>query len=313
MAELPEFVKINVASQNTLKYLDKRLQNDFYFKTDFTQLNNILGAGIEVGTNVILGGRPGSGKSLFGLLLALQAAKQRTKEGKPRFIIVYWNWEMTNEQQMLRTFSHFHGKSTQDIKAQYKDDSIKALLQTKAKEIEDYPIYFSSTSTNIESVQQALLKLKQANPTIPIINIFDHSRLIMGSDSSEAEEKKLFRLYSMCNVIKKMDCINIVLSQLNRKIEDYIAQTGKYRAPNEADLFGADAAGQFADTIAIMHNPSKYGNIGKDFYYDTEERTKIATKNKLWLEIVKNREGTLGRIVFNVNFATSSITNYSLA
>ncbi len=194
----------------------------------------------------------------------------------------------------------------------FKEKIIAIIKNELPEEIKNYPIYFSDSLTNIESVHAAIIKMKQAIPGIPIINIFDHSRLILGSDAAEAEEKKLFRLYSMCNTIKKMDCINIVLSQLNRKVEDYIAQTGRYRAPNEADLFGADAAGQFADTIAIMHNPSKYGTIGKEFYMDSEERTKIKTANKLWMEIVKNREGTLGRVVFNVNFAASSITNFSL-
>ena len=288
-------------------FLKTRADNKSFFITPYPELNELAGDdGIDLGTNLTIGGRPGTGKSLFSLLLAEAAAGALNNN---KFVVVYWNWEMTDSQQILRLIAHKTGEDVGQIRRTYGQEDYRKRYLEQTAIIKELPIIFYSAPITPNMIQKKFNIIQDIYKDKHIINVFDHTRLVLGDDNKSSEEQKITALYTVCNIIKKRGCINIILSQLNRKLEEFVAQTGKYRAPLGADLFGADVTEQMSDSTWILHNPSKYKV--KEWYKDFNMTEKISTEGLLWVDCVKNRNGKMGTVVLEVDFARSSILPYS--
>lgn len=142
-------------------------------------------------------------------------------------------------------------------------------------------------------------------PRHRIVNIIDHTRLIK-TDNESKEEEKLRRLMEIANEVKlKMNVTNILLSQLNRNIESN-ERRAEYFKPLMSDLFGSDAVGQAADTVFMLYRPEQYNIHSVEEYGKT-----IPAKDKIFNNIVKNRDGNLGLLIYNHNLKHNQITEYN--
>jgi hypothetical protein len=106
----------------------------------------------------------------------------------------------------------------------------------------------------------------------------------------------------MGNTIKKMGCMNIFISQLSRKLEEYISDKG-YRAPNRFDIFGADSPMQYADNMILLHRPETY-KVDSWMFGDDEIKTEL----KMWGEVGKARDASEGTMIFDCDLANNKIT-----
>ena len=117
----------------------------------------------------------------------------------------------------------------------------------------------------------------------------------------------------LCDTLKKDPVfgINIIISQLNREVEKHTINK-EYRAPVATDIFGADAVQQFADAIILLHRPDLYGLEEYNLGVLNGIPYKLETKNKIVAEVVKNREGRLGRLVFEHDLSINKIETFKL-
>ena len=97
----------------------------------------------------------------------------------------------------------------------------------------------------------------------------------------------------------KMGTINILLSQLNRNIEQEHRAKNQYQ-PLLTDLFGGDSIGQDAHVVMMLQRP--YDLYGITDVYCGEDPVGL-----LACHVEKNRDGMLGMIPYQAELSTFTI------
>jgi replicative DNA helicase len=101
----------------------------------------------------------------------------------------------------------------------------------------------------------------------------------------------------------KLGVVNILLSQLNRNIEQEHRAKNQYQ-PLLTDLFGGDSIGQDAHVVMILNRPF-------DLYGITDKYCGEEPKGLLACHVEKNRDGLLGMIGYEADMSTFTIKERS--
>tara|TARA_A100001201_G_scaffold3197_1_gene7446 strand:+ start:2151 stop:3101 length:951 start_codon:yes stop_codon:yes gene_type:complete len=267
------------------------------FPTKWARLNKNLLGGLQPGKMYVIAGRPGVGKSAFSNQMIFDLLDNELKE---KVVVLYWSFEMPGHQQILRAGSKDVKKQVLDLLSVEKrlSEEDYELYKNEVSKYKKYPIYFNNIPRNIEYIKDANVEITNKNPDARIINIFDHSRLVVGK--AESELQRLNELSKGCMWMQaKMGVINILLSQLNRNIEQEHRAKAQYQ-PLLTDLFGGDSIGQDAHVVMMLQRPY-------DLYGITESYCNEDPVGLLAVHVEKNRDGLLGMIPFEADMSTFTI------
>jgi replicative DNA helicase len=307
-----KIASISSVFNNAVQHTFLRKQGKrFGVKTGYKILDLFLSNEISYGSNIIIGGLSGSGKSSFSLNLLKNIIEHHpTDRAIEQLIYIYWNFEMSNENQVYRLASMIGNESFFRIKYGYASEHIMRVLSDK---FANYKLFFIDTPKTIDEIEVIIKMFMNYDNDYRIINIFDHSRLFKQETTDETGEMTQF--YNRLKWLsKEYKCINFVLSQLNKAYEQEVQK--KFRLPSaHNDLFGASAANQLADVILMISDPNRYhATINKypviplllkdPTNYKKTYETEIDIRKKMIIKIDKNREGLPGALVFDVDFST---------
>ena len=292
------FQKIGVAVKQSLAVVrDAMLGNRDVIPTKWPRLNRNLLGGLQKGKLYVVAGRPGVGKSAFSNQLIFDVLDNNPKVP---MVVLYWTFEMPGYQQVMRSASKDLKKGLGELFSLDKPlskidfDSYAA----NASRYNKYEIYFNNHPRSMEFIINSNERIFLAYPDKTIINVFDHSRLISGK--SETELQRLNVVSKGCMYLQsKMGTVNILLSQLNRNIEQEHRAKNQYQ-PLLTDLFGGDSIGQDAHVVMILNRPNAlYGITGT---YCEEDPIGL-----LACHVEKNRDGMLGMIPYEAEMSTFTI------
>jgi replicative DNA helicase len=292
------FQKIGKAVKQSLTVVkNAMLGNRDVIPTKWPRLNRNLLGGLQKGKLYVIAGRPGVGKSAFSNQMIFDVLDANPT--KP-MVVLYWTFEMPGYQQIMRSASKDLKKGLGEL---FSLDSPLSQndfdnYASNATRYNKYEIYFNNHPRSMESIINSNERIFVAYPDKTIINIFDHSRLISGK--SETELQRLNIVSKGCMFMQsKMGAINILLSQLNRNIEQEHRAKNQYQ-PLLTDLFGGDSIGQDAHVVMILNRPHDlYGITGT---YCDEDPVQL-----LACHIEKNRDGMLGMIPYQAELSTFTI------
>lgn len=273
--------------EDGIRYLENRRDGLIKsIRTPWTKFNDAGIGGFEWGSITTIAGRPGSGKTLIAKEITTNAHKLNPDQD---FAILDFQFEMTNKATAVREFSSVVNKSYKQLvsvdgKIDQHDINVLKHYATACK---GKPIYQVDTSMTVEQMRICILEfLKEIGK--PTIITIDHSVLM----TKDASEKDLLETLNnlgkmLTNLKKKYPVIFIILTQMNRSIEDQARKIpgtiGNY--PTTADVFGADALLQHSDLMVIINKPSTY-------YLDIYGPEKfIMESDTLALHFVKTRNG----------------------
>lgn len=266
--------------------------------TSWKRLNKNLLGGLQKGKMYVIAGRPGVGKSAFSNQLIFDVL-DTNRNKKVR--VLYWTFEMPGYQQIMRSASKDVKKQIGEllsIETPLSDVDFKTYA-SKVQKYSNYPIYFNNIPRTMEFIMNTNEELFAEYPEDTVINLFDHSRLIRGSEDSEL--KRLNSISKGCMWMQsKLGVINVLLSQLNRNIEQEHRAKNQYQ-PLLTDLFGGDSIGQDAHVVMILNRPF-------DLYGITEPYCGEDPKGLLACHMEKNRDGLLGMIGYEADMSTFNIT-----
>ena len=268
------------------------------FPTGWPRLNRNLLGGLQKGKMYVIAGRPGVGKSAFSNQLIFDVLDNNKDK---KVIVLYWTFEMPDYQQIMRAASN---KAQLQFSQLYSVD--QKLSAEGLKQYEDavdsyrkYPIFFCSIPQNMVKIKEINNRVFQKYPEHTIINLFDHSRLILGSEDTEL--LKLNNVSKTCMWLQaRMGSISILLSQLNRNIEQEYRAKQQYQ-PQLTDLFGGDSIGQDAHVVMMLQRPF-------DLYGITDSYCGEDPEGLLACHIEKNRDGQLGMIPYEADLSTFNLT-----
>ena len=221
----------------------------------WTGLNNAGVAGLEWGSMLTIGARPGSGKTMF--------VSQILRESKflnptQDFNILEFQFEMGARQTASRDFASQAGHKQLD------DFSIKMMKQyledSRAfQDIGNYRTQINEPLT-VRKMEEAIYAAYNGLGGKPLIVTIDHSWLIK---KDTAEKEKITTLYNtvemLMKVKNKLPIIVLMISQLNRSIDEAIRKIPGNIAnyPTSSDIFGGDALMQGSDMVLVLTRPYK--------------------------------------------------------
>ena len=267
------------------------------YPTKWARLNKNLLGGLQPGKMYVIAGRPGVGKSAFSNQLIFDLLDNNKHK---KLLVLYWSFEMPGYQQIMRAGAKGTNKQVSEllsVEQKLEQDAYEAFKKEVLK-YAHYPIYFNSIPRDMEFVKNANVEITNKRPDHTIVNVFDHSRLILSNKENELQ--KLNEVSKGCMWLQaKMGTINILLSQLNRNIEQEHRAKAQYQ-PLLTDLFGGDSIGQDAHVVIMLQRPHDLYGI-TDLYCDEDPVGLLAA------HVEKNRDGLLGMIPYEAEMSTFTI------
>lgn len=283
--------KFHEVLQKGLKYVEKRKTGVIRsLKTPWPSFNQAGINGLEWGSMLTLGARPGAGKTMLVSQLLRDA---NILNPNMEFNILEFQFEMGDEQYATRQFAGHttveYGKLL-STKRPVEESTINRLKQyiQDCEEMDKKGIIREMITDPLDAdeIEQAIKQAYLDWGQKPIIVTIDHSWLIK---KRKDEREKLQTLYNTAEMLMKLKnkipIIVIMITQLNRSIDEASrkepGKIGNY--PTSADIFGGDAFMQASDMVAIINNPQKAGitSYGPEKY--------ISGDDDVYMHIIKSR------------------------
>lgn len=223
------------------------------FKTGLKDLDCMLRTK-ESGSVIVIGGRPGSGKTA----LALAIAEIYSAEESNRGAVAIFTMEMENEDLADRLISRV-GRIALDhiITGQMTDDDWQKMTFALGCLHERNVMLDQSTSLRISQIDARCAQLKRASGLKLIV--IDYLQLMEG-DGGENRTQEIGRISrGLKRLAKKHKCPVVVLSQLNRKLEERAN-----KRPIVSDLRESGDIEQDADLILMCYRDEVYNPDSQD-------------------------------------------------
>lgn len=268
------------------------------YKTFSEKLNKQI-TGIYKGDQIVIPARSGVGKSAFTTILVKDLATKYSD-----LVFIYWSFEMKSWQNVARIYSSEMKIPVKDLLSADKelDEDTYVSLVNAGNELRDIPMYFRDIPVNHIAWENKVKEVQKLFPDKTLVNIVDHTRLITNTNEKTEEEKITNLMLAGVRVKNELECINIFLSQLNRKIEDGERSNVGTTGILPSYIFGADSVMQCATLVLGLHRPEQY-NLSSYKGFNT--------KDLIILQILKQREGALCEIALHHNLAINRIYDSS--
>ena len=228
--------------------------------TPWPELNRKLNGGCHKGQMIIIGGRPGDGKSNAGLNINLNAAELGFKS-------IVFSVEMDDVEVCSRLLAAGSWSAQGEIMGR----------RMTAETMERVETYIEQRKgMDLELVDQPYITVEKivahCRLRRPDIIFVDYAQLIQASNNKVSREQQVAHITRSLKVAaKSLQMVVVVAAQLNRGPADG-------RVPVISDLRESGAAEQDADVVLLLHRP-------------------VETPGSITIIVGKNRNGPTGSVV----------------
>jgi len=311
-SKIPALNVINstLATNKALEEIeDNRGPYQMYLKTRYKKLNEILYGGFRFKQNILLAGSSGHGKSYF-LKMLHQDFKNQQLNGNLKYPIkiLHFNFEMETAHEILRELVGCTGISYADLLSATENltDEKLELVKKTLKTIPDEIQYYVESTGNKYQIFKTIELFQNKFPNHKIITTLDHTLLVEKLDESGEIEilSDLAKMY--IKIRKKLENINILLGQLNDKMEDVKRRENSsiLNYPTKTDVFSSKQIFHAVDIAMVLNRPELFNII----YYGKHSRM---TERLIALHILKSRTNfSGGYIKLLEDFANGKILNH---
>lgn len=236
-----------------------------YYPTGIETIDQIL-RGIRPEQLIVLGGRPGIGKSA----LLLNIAQNLSEAGTP---VIYISREMSTDQLNCRLIARVSGTHLQYVENPSSKRDLDRITEA-ANQIQHTPLFIDDSSASINDIVSAIrYAVRKEGVKAAFV---DYLGLIGPADARAPREQQVAQITGKLKSLAKEQKIAVVLaSQLNRMVE-----SRDDKRPRLADLRESGAAEQDADVVMFVHRPG---------YYDSNIDSRVAE-----CIVAKQRQGVTG-------------------
>jgi len=296
-----QYDSFNVA----LKYmLDRQTGTEKSIYTPWPKFNDAGTDGLEWNTLTVIGGRPGSGKTLIKDQIVREAFVLNPDDN---FRVLQFSFEMVGRTSAIREFSSLTGKTYKELcsAGSKLTPDVFNKCHLYAKERVKSPVDIIQTPMTVNQMREQIDMYMTEHKGINTIITLDHTILVKRAPYQNNRLDMLFELGEFFTQVKRdYPCLIIALSQLNRNIDSpERAIDGKYgNYVLESDIFGSDAMLQHADMLVGINRPAKQKIrfYGPDRYIIEDDRT-------LAFHFLKARNGDARMSFFKGQFENMEI------
>lgn len=249
--------------------------------------------GFEEGNLVILGGRPGMGKSTRMLLFAKEVARQ-----DPNHISVIFSLEMT-KYELVRKYII---ESSDIYMNKYRNNDLShhdiTQIEYAISRLKSLNIHiFDTPAIQPKYIRKRLRDIKKRNPNKKIAFVgIDYIQLMKSDEKINNREQEIGSISRELKAIAKDEATTIMaLAQLSREVE----KDGGDKRPKLSHLRESGAIEQDADVVMFVYRPSYYFDWGQhpDSKYSQDVCEESQYNMASEIIIAKNRNGESSIIV----------------
>lgn len=263
--------------------------------TGFWRLDRILD-GMRKGSLYCCGGRPGMGKSMLALSIALNVAKYGHG-------VLYVSLEMTTAEHGLRQLFALSGIPSHRWKRHQMRKEDWAEMTLAANAAAKLPIIWDdATGQTIEAIHGRIKLIKGMMATTGAsleLVIIDHALLIEGTTKNQDRRSQMVHITRRMKAIAKEEDIAILaLAQLNRGVE---ARTVKDKRPQMTDFKETGSWEEDGDAMLLLYREDYYKRDVPEYKAD----------HILEINVPKVREGDPGMVKLHFDGSCQRILQLS--
>lgn len=233
--------------------------------------------GLNKSDLIILGARPGMGKTSFALNIVRNVAMNTGRT------VCFFSLEMTRDQLAQRMLSSEAGIKSEKLRTGELDDKEWARLAQAGAALSEANIYFDETSAI--TVPEMKAKLRRMKPA-PDLVVIDYLGLMKSAKATENRVQEVSEITRNLKIMaKELKVPVVVCAQLSRGTE----AKGKSHKPALSDLRESGSIEQDADIVLFLYRETYYDNEKTD----DEDR---GDPNKAECIVAKNRHGEIGTV-----------------
>jgi replicative DNA helicase len=307
-----KYISIEEAVRNSIHYIDKRRTGEIKsLKTPWKKFNDSGLGGLEWQTITTIGGISGSGKT--AIINSLESALFDLNPLED-FYVLSFNFEMLSRNLITRKFSTQLNLTTKQINSGEGalSDELMEKVKEEGKRLSTYKVLYVDIPGTIAELEATILevyykinKVSKPTPTGLVVSL-DHS-LLVKSDGGESEREMLMGIMEMFNKLKKrIKCITIVATQMNRDIEQPERLTNpNLHYPKRKDIFGGEGLFMYSDTVLVSMNPMALG-------LNSYGPNKLPVEDRLYWHFLKQRESMPFIAVMKNELAFNKVTDWPI-
>ncbi len=249
-------------------------------KTGFSGLDRML---VQMGKGdlVIVGARPGMGKTSFALNIATNVAKKSKKA------VAIFSLEMTGEQLVTRVLSSEALVDSNRLRTgQLKTEDWENIAGVITS-LSGCDIYIDDTS----SITATEMKAKMRRIPNLGLAVIDYIGLMQSTANTDNRAQQVGEISRNLKMMAKDFGIPIVCcAQLNRGTE---SRGGDSKRPTLADLRDSGSIEQDADIVLFLYRDEYYKDISGA---NADDKNSADSANTAEVIIAKNRHGSVGNV-----------------
>lgn len=222
---------------------------------------------------IVCGGRPGMGKTVFGLCSALASARMRRR-------VLYWSKEMARKELGKRLLANVASVSTSGLtRGRFTGDEANAVqaASTDLYSLREH-LAILDRRTTAEDLVSATLREHQQSPLGLVV--VDHLHIVRWSKRARSENDHITETTAeLKELAKTLRAPVLLLAQLNRSLE-----SRENKRPTLADFRASGSIEQDADVVIGLH---------REDYHSREASTAPGEAETI---VLKHRDGAVGTI-----------------
>ncbi len=258
------------------KIADPETKNDYIgIPSGIGELDKMI-TGLNKSDLIILGARPGMGKTSFALNIARNVAVTGGKT------VCFFSLEMTRDQLAQRMLSSEAAIKSEKLRSGELTVDEWTRLTQAGENLSKAEIYFDETSSiTVPQMKAKLRRMKKVD-----LVVIDYLGLMHSAKQTDNRVQEISEITRSLKIMaKELKVPVIACAQLSRATE----VKGKSHRPALSDLRDSGSIEQDADIVLFLY---------RDTYYDSEKSPDqdMSDPNKSECIVAKNRHGEIGTV-----------------
>lgn len=243
--------------------------------TGISMLDKMI-TGLNKSDLIILGARPGMGKTSFALNIATNVAVKRNKT------VCFFSLEMTRDQLAQRVLSGEAAIKSEKMRTGELSPEEWTRLAQAGEHISKAPIYFDETSgITVPEMKAKLRRMKKVD-----LVVIDYLGLMQSATRKENRVQEVSDITrNLKSMAKELNVPIVVCAQLSRGTE----VKGKSHRPALSDLRESGSIEQDADIVLFLYRENYYSSENTD-------PEAVMDEHKAECIVAKNRHGETGTV-----------------
>jgi replicative DNA helicase len=251
-------------------------------KTCFAGLNALI-VGLKQSRLYVFGARPGVGKTLVGLQLAWEIAREQD--------VLFFSLEMDKTDLLKRVVAGELNIDLGLLERGELDADQRAAVGELIARVDNRLLVADKGGQTVAQLRSYLVAVKEKRDVQVVV--VDYLQLISASNPKASAYEKVSQIsIDLKNLAKEFNVAVVALAQLNRRVDNKPDDR-----PNASDLRDSGQIEQDADVIVMLSRKQSDLDVARDTAILSgahPDRLAFGAKSLLVMDVVKNRHGAVG-------------------